>query len=209
MYYTSVTLEHWGKYMGYTRTVCAPSRSRRLLLNTPLWWLEKSPLSLTPGKKVQCSQCFRLCLFSLLSFFFRLFFLFVDLEARDGWTVVSSLTLHSGRSYPGTPEQPGSRTGTHPAWEEHNRQSINVLYWYFGICNYAFSFNWSVSFFDLQLPSFTILTPLLCFYFVIVPHHIYLLQCNLIHLSYLLTIAMILFCKSCLTSWCHTYNITI
>lgn len=38
----------------------------------------------------------------------------VDSEAWS-WMIVSSLTLHSGRSYPGTREPPGSRTGTHPA----------------------------------------------------------------------------------------------
>lgn len=32
---------------------------------------------------------------------------------KDGWLSLL-LTLHSGQSYPGTPEQPGSRTGTHP-----------------------------------------------------------------------------------------------
>ena len=35
-------------------------------------------------------------------------------KQKDGCIVASSLTLHSGQSYPGTPEQPGSRTGTHP-----------------------------------------------------------------------------------------------
>lgn len=35
-------------------------------------------------------------------------------KQKDGWMVVCSLTLHSGQSYPGTREQPGSRTGTRP-----------------------------------------------------------------------------------------------
>lgn len=55
--------------------------------------------------------------FMLFQAVFLLFHVLVCLwtsKQKDWWMVVSSLTLHSGQSYPGTPERPGSRTGTHP-----------------------------------------------------------------------------------------------
>ena len=49
-------------------------------------------------------------------------------KQKDGWMVASSLTLHSGQSYPGTREPPGSRTGTRPGWEtEDGTKKINKM----------------------------------------------------------------------------------
>lgn len=76
-----------------------------------LVWI--SSFSLVPRKK-------KGLMFTLLSFLALVLFIFCSLVSlltsrqKDGLMVVSSLTLHSGQSYPGTPEQPGSRTGTHP-----------------------------------------------------------------------------------------------
>lgn len=63
-------------------------------------------------KKVQCSRFFK----PSFSCFICWFCLWTS-KRKDGWMVVSSLTLHSGQSYPGTQGQPGSRTGTHPGRE--------------------------------------------------------------------------------------------
>lgn len=128
MYYTSFTLEHWGKYMDYTWTVSTPTSSsgklqmsvaavrHRFLVAVfvvvfcPCWCWIRLRVSL-PGKG---------SMFTLFQAVFLLLDLVVCLwtsKQKDGWMVVSSLTLHSGQSYPGTREQPGSRTGTRPGWE--------------------------------------------------------------------------------------------
>lgn len=62
--------------------------------------------------------------------------------------VVSSLTLHSGQSYPGTREQPGSRTGTHPGGETEDVHSITVLSL---LHLYSLIFDWSHSNASLSL----------------------------------------------------------
>lgn len=64
-------------------------------------------------ERVQCLCNFSLS-FSCLTWFVCLW----TSKQKDGRIDVTSLTLHSGQSYPGTPEQPGSRTGTHPVTEE-------------------------------------------------------------------------------------------
>lgn len=46
---------------------------------------------------------------------------------ENGLMVVSSLTLHSGQSYPGTPELPGSRTGTHPDGRGWREDSVSFI----------------------------------------------------------------------------------
>jgi len=45
-------------------------------------------------------------------------------KQNDGGMIVSSLTLHSGQSYPGTPAQPGSRTGTHPGGQSGGKRAF-------------------------------------------------------------------------------------
>lgn len=50
---------------------------------------------------------------------------FVVLLKQKGGCVFFSLMLHSGQSYPGTQEQPDSRTGTHP--EEQTKKASKQL----------------------------------------------------------------------------------
>lgn len=74
-----------------------------------------SSCSLNPAS-VKCSSC---CVHTT---FLSRRLLVRPSKQKDGCVVVSSLMLHSDRSYPGTPEQPGNRTGTHPEWrteEQH------------------------------------------------------------------------------------------
>lgn len=58
-----------------------------------------------------------------------LLFWLVGLELENGWMLVSSLTLHSGQSYPGTPELPGSRTGIHPGGRQSGWRSSIIYHW--------------------------------------------------------------------------------
>lgn len=63
--------------------------------------------------------------FSLSSF--RLLVWLWALQMTDGWAdSCPQLTLHSGRSYPGIPERPGSRTGTRPEREKPNNSAVKT-----------------------------------------------------------------------------------
>lgn len=69
-------------------------------------------------------KCSMSTLFQAVPLLFHLLVCLWTLKLKDGWMVVSSLTLHSGQSYPGTREQPGSRTGTHPGKEKEDVDAI-------------------------------------------------------------------------------------
>lgn len=69
-------------------------------------------------------KCSMSLLFQAVPLLFHSLVCLWTLKLKDGWMVVSSPTLHSGQSYPGTREQPGSRTGTHPGKEMENVDEI-------------------------------------------------------------------------------------
>lgn len=62
-----------------------------------------------------------------LSSLFMCWVVFVDVKGNDGWTVVSALMLHSGQSYPDIPEQPGSKTDTHPDERKKINETFHML----------------------------------------------------------------------------------
>lgn len=71
------------------------------------------------------------CLGSSPSLVVSLVSLIVDLAddgRAGGRVVVAPLTLHSGRSYPGIPERPGSRTGTRPEREKSNSGVVKIAF---------------------------------------------------------------------------------
>lgn len=128
--------------MDYTWTVSTPTSSSAKLLMSVVavrhrflvavfvvalffcpCWCKISSLSLTAGKK----KLFNVHVVSRrLSLCFTRWFVSWTLKLKNGWMVVSSLTLHSGQSYPGTREQPGSRTGTHPGGETETSLYVGI-----------------------------------------------------------------------------------
>lgn len=123
--------------MDYTWTVSTPTNSSGKLLMSVgtvrhrflIVVVVLLPLVLVGVKFIFWSshslkKCSMFLLFQAVPLLFHLLVCLWTLKLKDGWMVVSSPTLHSGQSYPGTQEQPGSRTGTHPGKEMENVDEI-------------------------------------------------------------------------------------